>query len=139
MNTKNNPRNETRNSQDHIYEEKVWFQFKNLHEQKPTEWKTALIPQHLLGKICRMMSIIFSHRFSRFFQQVLWSHSRVLSYIIQWYLGAEIEWISSLKFPPTWNFQMPNVINAYWKLCFYYLPPPTENFQHNKTFISKCT
>ena len=52
-------------------------QQKNLHRQKFTEWKTALIPQHLLS---RMLSIIF--RFSCFFQQVLWSHFNVLSHII---------------------------------------------------------
>ena len=38
---------------------------KKLHRQKFTEWKTSLIPQHLLGRI---LSIIF--RFSCFFQQV---------------------------------------------------------------------
>ena len=41
------------------------LQQKNLHRQKFTQWKTTLIPQHLLS---RMLSIIF--RFSCFFQQV---------------------------------------------------------------------
>ena len=41
------------------------LQQRNLHRQKLTEWKTTLIPQHLLS---RMLSIIF--RISCFFQQV---------------------------------------------------------------------
>ena len=53
------------------------LQQKNLHRQKFTQWKTTLIPQHLLS---RMLSIIF--RFSCFFQQVSWSHFNVLSHII---------------------------------------------------------
>ena len=53
------------------------LQQKNLHRQKFTQWKTTLIPQHLLS---RMLSIIF--RFSCFFQQVSWSYFNVLSHII---------------------------------------------------------
>ena len=53
------------------------LQQKNIHRQKFTEWKTALIPQHLLS---RMLFIIF--RFCCFFQQVSWSHFNVLSHII---------------------------------------------------------
>ena len=53
------------------------LQQKNLHRQKFTQWKTTLIPQHLLS---RMLSIIF--RFSCFFQQVSRSHFNVLSHII---------------------------------------------------------
>ena len=39
----------------------------------------------------------------------LWSHFNVLSHIIQ---RSEIEWILSLKFPATQNFQIPSVINC---------------------------
>ena len=61
------------------------LQQKNLHRQRFTEWKTALIPQHLLS---RMLSIIF--RFSCFFQQVSWSPFNVLSPIIWWNLLVEL-------------------------------------------------
>ena len=43
------------------------------------------------------------------------SCDHVLSHIIQQNLAVEIEWLSSLKFPATQNFQIPAVIN--------YLPP----------------
>ena len=49
------------------------LQQKNLHRQKFTKWKTALIPQPLLS---RMFS------FSCFFQKVSWSHFNFLSHII---------------------------------------------------------
>ena len=42
----------------------------------------------------------------------LWSHFDVLSHIMQQNLAAEIECISSLKFPTMQHFQMPTVINC---------------------------
>ena len=49
------------------------LQQKNLHRQKFTKWKTALLPQHLLSRM---------FNFSRFFQKVSWSHFNLLSHII---------------------------------------------------------
>ena len=46
----------------------------------------------------------------------------VLSHIIQQDLAAEIEWLSSLKFPTTQNFKYLLLLIAL-TLGFYYLPP----------------